>query len=249
MQTILITSGGTKCPIDSVRDITNMSSGNFGSKIAIEFLKRLEAPWHIVYLGADKGKHPLKMEVDFTENNEQLDAKKQRDLIDFYFFAKQARKNFTYMLFRNYDDYATKLEQLINAYKPVLTILAAAVSDYVVENPVDGKIRSSDDMTIKLKPADKLISKVKTWNPNGKLVGFKLLVDSTREELIAAAEKSIQVNDCDMVVVNDLSDIKKNNHTIRMVYPNNKVTQAFVGKGEYLAETVALESLKLVGKL
>jgi phosphopantothenoylcysteine synthetase/decarboxylase len=35
---VLITSGGTKVPIDGVRDITNMSHGNFGAKIAREFL-------------------------------------------------------------------------------------------------------------------------------------------------------------------------------------------------------------------
>ena len=35
---ILVTSGGTKIPIDRVRDITNMSTGTFGSKIAIELI-------------------------------------------------------------------------------------------------------------------------------------------------------------------------------------------------------------------
>jgi phosphopantothenoylcysteine decarboxylase/phosphopantothenate--cysteine ligase len=36
---ILITSGGTKIPIDAVRYITNMSSGTFGAKIATQALK------------------------------------------------------------------------------------------------------------------------------------------------------------------------------------------------------------------
>ena len=34
---ILITSGGTKVPIDRVRSITNMSCGTFGSRIADAF--------------------------------------------------------------------------------------------------------------------------------------------------------------------------------------------------------------------
>jgi phosphopantothenoylcysteine synthetase/decarboxylase len=37
---ILITSGGTKIPIDTVRDITNMSTGTFGTKIAEECLRK-----------------------------------------------------------------------------------------------------------------------------------------------------------------------------------------------------------------
>ena len=34
---ILVTSGGTKIPIDRVRSITNMSRGTFGSRIADAF--------------------------------------------------------------------------------------------------------------------------------------------------------------------------------------------------------------------
>ena len=83
MRTILVTSGGTKVPIDAVRDITNMSSGNFGSKIATEFMSiglngELNFPWQVVYLGAKDGKHPLKMEVDFRE--EDSVAKQQQEL-------------------------------------------------------------------------------------------------------------------------------------------------------------------------
>ena len=41
---ILITSGGTKVPIDRVRSITNMSHGTFGSRIADAFFNEgLEA--------------------------------------------------------------------------------------------------------------------------------------------------------------------------------------------------------------
>jgi len=35
---ILVTSGGTKVPIDDVRSITNTSSGSFGSKIVTSLL-------------------------------------------------------------------------------------------------------------------------------------------------------------------------------------------------------------------
>ena len=36
---VLITSGGTKVPIDTVRHIGNMSSGTFGAKIAFQLLE------------------------------------------------------------------------------------------------------------------------------------------------------------------------------------------------------------------
>ena len=36
---VLLTSGGTRVPIDRVRDIRNMSMGTFGSRIALELLR------------------------------------------------------------------------------------------------------------------------------------------------------------------------------------------------------------------
>ena len=44
---ILITSGGTKVPIDDVRSITNMSSGKFGAEIAAIFTSQKNK---VVYL-------------------------------------------------------------------------------------------------------------------------------------------------------------------------------------------------------
>ena len=62
-------------------------------------------------------------------------------------------------------------------------MLAAAVSDFGVSNYVSGKIRSTDEMKIELEPLPKLIGAVKTIQHKTKLVGFKLLVNSTDEEL------------------------------------------------------------------
>lgn len=61
---VLITSGGTKVPIDPVRDITNMSSGTFGSKIATEFLKTGQ---HVSFVMAEKSKTPFTFHRDLYE--------------------------------------------------------------------------------------------------------------------------------------------------------------------------------------
>lgn len=58
---------------------------------------------------------------------------------------------------------------------------------------------------------------VKQWNPNVKLVGFKLLVDSKSDDLLKAAQDSIKNNGCDLVVANDLRALKAGNHKILLV--------------------------------
>jgi hypothetical protein len=64
MSKILITSGGTKVPIDKIRDITNQSSGTFGSKIATEALKRNH---DVTFMRAKGSKSPFSMEIDFNK--------------------------------------------------------------------------------------------------------------------------------------------------------------------------------------
>ena len=119
-----------------------------------------------------------------------------------------------------FDDYQKELEKALDE-KPDIVILAAAVSDYGVENYVDGKVRSSsEDMVIRLKPLPKLISTVRPKLPNAVICGFKLLVNSTQEELLYACNKSIQQNELDLIVGNDLRDIKNDNHTLTMCYPS-----------------------------
>jgi phosphopantothenoylcysteine synthetase/decarboxylase len=98
-----------------------------------------------------------------------------------------------------------------------IIILAAAVSDYGTV-PVDGKIRTKDNLNIELQPLPKVISKIRgIVGEKTKIVGFKLLVNSTKEELEASARDSLIKNNLDMVIANDLRDIKSNNHKLLIV--------------------------------
>jgi phosphopantothenate--cysteine ligase len=237
---ILITSGGTKVAIDRVRHIANMSSGTFGSKIAMEALEYGNA---VNFFKAENSKSPFMMRLDLMEKRY---ANALGDLLKLNSKYMKYRHQYRESVYRNFDEYMGGLESLVESSNPDVIILAAAVSDYGVDNYVDGKIRTKDsDMTIKLKPLPKVISKVKEWAPNAYLVGFKLLVDSTDEELVYNAEKSVKDNKCDMVVANDLRDIKNNAHKLLIVKPNNYVAEykfnPSVNDSNYLARMVIEE--------
>lgn len=208
---LLITSGGTKVKIDMVRHIGNMSSGNFGSKIAYEALRRGH---EVVFLMAKGSKKPISVTIDDTDGIKSSIMKLFKSFMDRKYLKKL--KIYEYDTF---DQYVEKLNSKeINTNYVDAVVLAAAVSDFGVDNYVDGKIRSKDaDMVIKLKPLEKVISTIRTKYPLSKLIGFKLLVNSTTSELILAAEKSISENQCSLVVANDLRDIKNNSHKITLV--------------------------------
>lgn len=194
---VLITSGGTKIPIDSVRSITNMSNGTFGSQIAGKFLSNSEVGDQIDFLRAKNSKEA---QADYCPNQGSLNVYE----------------------FETFWDYDNQLMALMDQ-KPDIIVLAAAVSDYSVVKPVDGKIRTKDQLTIGLKPLPKLIAGVRKVCPRAVICGFKLLVDSTKEELIMAAENSIIDNNLDLVVANDLSTIRNDNHSLNIVDLNSNV--------------------------
>jgi phosphopantothenate--cysteine ligase len=211
---VLITSGGTKVNIDKVRSITNMSRGTFGSAICKEFLSRKQED---DFLMAEGSRNPFTFISTVGGKDAQSFFDSTEDYHQWMHFVKNHYMNYNSYTYKTFEDYQERIMALLQMNKYDMVILAAAVSDYGVSNYVDGKIRSTDALSIHLTPYPKIISKVKELQPNTFLVGFKLLVGSTEAELIDAASDSIKKNKCNVVIANDLEHIKKDNHTLLVV--------------------------------
>lgn len=188
---ILITSGGTKIQIDRVRSITNMSRGTFGSKICDAFWKMTPIDAEIVFMHAKDSKTP--------ECLEKIEGFKPVRLVEY----------------KTFNDYYDKIIDLVSHEKFDVICLAAAVSDYGVKEAFNGKYRStSDEMKIELFKLPKVITEVRKYAMQSTICGFKLLVDSTDDQLRDAMQKQIDDNWLDVCVGNDLRDIKANNHRL-----------------------------------
>jgi len=208
--TFLLTSGGTKVKIDMVRSITNMSNGTFGSRIAE----------HILFYG-----YKLSfLHAKYSKTPERLIG------------GAALSENYVPLDFVTFEDYEKSLNEELKK-KPDIIILAAAVSDYGVENYIDGKIRSNDALVIRLKPLPKLISQVREKCPSSIICGFKLLVNSTEKELREAAIESLLKNKLDLVVGNDLRDIKAGKHKL-LIVENKSDSVVSTTYEKYLPEVV-----------
>ncbi|MCK9154718.1 MAG: hypothetical protein M0P12_01240 [Paludibacteraceae bacterium] len=209
---VLISSGGTKIGLDLVRHIGNMSNGTLGSRLGRDFLKIAD---EVIFFRAEKSKSPMIAEVNFANSNLEANTKN----------FEQAKANWEQTgykyhehTYKSFEDYQSGLENLITLYKPDIIILAAAVSDYAPETVVQGKIRSKGNLDIHLVPLPKVISKVRDWaGDKATIVGFKLLVDVDKQELIDSAKKSLVENKLDLVCANDLRSILNGNHLIHLV--------------------------------
>ena len=199
---ILITSGGTKIKIDLVRSITNMSRGTFGSRICDEFWLNLDANKkdEIVFFYAKDSKLPVKEDIAHT-------------------YHDVSSSIIRYVEYDTFDSYHEKLTDLLKKEKFDIIVLAAAVSDYGVKEVFNGKYRSrEDEMTIQLVKLPKVITEVRMLAPDSIICGFKLLVNSTDDELMEAIQKQFDENGIDLCVGNDLRDIKNDNHRLTIVY-------------------------------
>jgi len=208
---ILITSGGTSEKIDRVRSITNHSTGRLGKIIAERFLDKGD---QVTLVTTPKAVRPA------------------------------AHPNLTIVQIENVAELLESLEPLIHKhdalihgmavsdYTPVymtgLEAVAASsdMTEFLNKTNSESKISSQDDVQVLfLKKTPKIISLVKKWNPNIRLIGFKLLVDVSKEELLETARTSLIKNQAEIIVANDLTDISNHVHKAYLV-GNDTVTRA-----------------------
>ena len=208
---ILITSGGTSEKIDRVRSITNHSTGRLGKIIAETFLDKGD---QVTLVTTPKAVRPA------------------------------AHPNLTIVPIENVAELLESLEPLVHTHD--VLIHAMAVSDYTPvymtsmetvaassnmteflnKTNSESKISSQDDVQVLfLKKTPKIISLVKKWNPAIRLIGFKLLVDVSNEELLKTARASLIKNQAEIIVANDLTDISNHVHKAYLVR-NDTVTRA-----------------------
>lgn len=198
---VLITSGGCKVPIDDVRHIGNFSSGRYGSELQAEFEKRGDD----VIFFHEKGS--MRSPIVYT---------------NCYYEPISKRRPIEY---RDYYEYL-QVKDIIKREQPDIIISAAAISDYIVDK-IEGKISStSDEIVLRLRKGEKVIQSFRGLAPDALIVGFKLLVGPTEDEVNSAVNKVFDAG-VDMVVYNDLLELKKGITERRLYYGVDRGKKGF----------------------
>ena len=218
---IIITAGGTSERIDNVRKITNSSSGKLGMTIANHLLE--ENNDLIIYYVCSK--HSLKptderiqiIEIDGTiDLKNTIESLLTNEHINYFIHSMAVSDYMT--------DYVTTIERIKksmkkhsdmdNAFKNIEIIGESKISSY------------EDNLVIVLKPTPKIISIIKNLSPSTYLIGFKLLDGVAKEELIEVAKRLRNKNNCDLVVANDLSNIRNGDHIGYIINKTNEIEEA-----------------------
>jgi len=107
-----------------------------------------------------------------------------------------------------------------------IVILAAAASDFTVENFNHSKIKSSKkSLVIKLKQAPKIIDHIKKWQKDVFLVGFKAETNLSKKKLEESAKKKMKESKADLIIANDIgTKYQKNPDFNEIILVNSKKT-------------------------
>jgi phosphopantothenoylcysteine decarboxylase/phosphopantothenate--cysteine ligase len=95
------------------------------------------------------------------------------------------------------------LEELKKGFD--LYISPAALADFKVEKK-EGKIKSSKDFSLQLKPREKLLEKARACFPELKIIAFKAEIGVQEKELIEIAKKKLRELKASIVIANDVKE-------------------------------------------
>lgn len=106
------------------------------------------------------------------------------------------------ILFETVEDLSEIIRMKIKNYDVIFH--TAAVSDFKPVKKFYSKIDSKKMLTLDLIPTDKIISKIKIWNPDVLLVGFKAVFQKTDREMIKIGKELLHETKSDFIAVNDI---------------------------------------------
>ena len=202
---ILITAGSTRGYLDAVRYITNTSTGKLGSEIALEAMGRGAVITYIY--GADSL---------FPVIHDRSDLKaSQLKLIEI----------------ETNNDLMKVLQEKLKNRKFDAIIHAMAVADYVPARAKQSKTSSQKkEWLVKLVKTPKVINTIRDSWPEALLVGFKLEVNRTKDEIIRIARRFLTKSKANLIVANDYKYISRNRHIAYMVTGDRKIPKPLKGK-------------------
>ncbi len=237
---LLITAGGTSEKIDDVRHLTNHATGALGKAIAESFQENKDITIHYVY--GPKAVLPKGDNITFYSINSVRELEKQMKSLlttltfDFVIHS-MAVSDYELQKPTNEVQLSEELALLIadkkpNSTKELAKVIEEGLLASTMEATTEKKISSQQEKLILImQKAPKVIKSIKTWQPHTTLIGFKLLVDVTEEELVAVAQKSIVTNQADFILANDLVHIDGDNH-IGLLVSSQGVEKHFSTKPE-----------------
>ena len=202
---VLITGGGCREYIDSVRVVTNSSTGKTSAELAGFFAQNGN---EVTLITAENAIKPADSAVKcvFFTTGQELSQAIQSELCT-----------------RVYD--VVIHAAAVSDYIPSEIITGGKT--YKAGKGLS-KLHSDEELTVIFRRAPKLADSLRYWaakggNPNAKIVCFKLTSGAAPTERSRAAAKLFSHSNADFIVANDLSEITGDLHPFKILSPDGNI--------------------------
>ena len=170
---VLVTIGPTQEPLDAMRLISNRSTGELATRLALTLA---EAGHQVIALRGTGST------ADHSALNEDC---------------------YRVIPFTTTENLGRELEQLGGKEKIGAIFHAAAVSDFFLPGAGSGKIPTSNGtLTLTLEPTPKLLPLMRGWFPDARIIGWKFEASGDQNTALAAGHDQIAACSTDACVVN-----------------------------------------------
>jgi len=136
---------------------------------------------------------------------------------------KKLPQNLKVIPFKYFDELFKLMKKEIKSKKYDIVLHSASVADFKPKKCYFGKISSKKDLILHLEPTIKIVDYIKKWDPKIFLVKFKLEARLKKKELIERAFESMLKSKADLIVANDLKNIKEKKHLAFIIDPQKNI--------------------------
>ena len=130
-----------------------------------------------------------------------------------HLLSSEDRQRMEVVDFTTFEELHALVQERVGSRAYAGVIHAAAVSDYLPAERVEGKIDSgAAELVIRLVRAPKIVEEIRQLDPDIILSAFKLTSGQSREQMIRAAQALRQQLGAEMVVANDQATLSTDRH-------------------------------------
>jgi phosphopantothenoylcysteine decarboxylase / phosphopantothenate---cysteine ligase len=218
---VLITSGGTREPIDGVRSLTNFSTGQTGATLAENFA---EAGYAVTFVHAKNSALPKN-----SSRIQLLSFESFSDLEDVLHKSLSTNEYTAVLHLAAVSDFAVN---------------SIGVDGTEVTPSRTIKLGSEKEITLHLKQNPKLVTRIREWSKNKttRVIAYKLTNTPNIQERNEAISKLLDDPRIDFVVHNDLSEISETSHPFR-IYGDSGFTRTGKNKTQMAQELLQMVTL------
>lgn len=143
-------------------------------------------------------------------------------------------------LFTSSDNLLALLQKHIKNFD--ILFHAAAVSDFLIEKPFTGKLKSNTSINIVLKPRVKILDLIKRMNPRICLIAFKAEHKVSEDSLIQLSFTRLQQTNSDAIIANDVGKDNRgfevDTNEVFIILKNNKTKKIPLAEKKDVAKSI-----------